>query len=262
MTHDDALQLSTDGDLHYASFDPSWGQGRAAFGGLAAAWLAQAMAPEVEGRPLRSMNLSFVGPLHPGLVEIHVRPLRAGRAMTMVEASLRQDGETAAVAVGSFGADRPTKLALPGPARPDWPAPEGLASLPFVPGVTPVFTQWFEYRWCTGGFPFSGSSEARLGGWIRPKDPRPADWLTVLMLLDAWPAPVLARADRVLPASTVSWFFHLDGAVAPGSPDAWWAFAAESTVSAHGYADVDARLWGPDGRLVASSRQLVVEFSG
>ncbi len=42
----------------------SWGQGRAGFGGLAAALVYEVMRAQVpEGRPLRSLAITFVGPL-------------------------------------------------------------------------------------------------------------------------------------------------------------------------------------------------------
>jgi len=42
----------------------SWGQGRAGFGGLVAALVFENMRAKVpEGRPLRSLAITFVGPL-------------------------------------------------------------------------------------------------------------------------------------------------------------------------------------------------------
>lgn len=249
-----------------AALPVDWAQGRTLFGGVVAGLAlraAQDAAPP--DRRARSVLVSFLRPvLLPGEVAVAARVERAGRAVTQVHAEVLQGGEVAAVAQVALGAPRPSRVAVPGPPPPEGLPPESLVALPYLPGVTPVFTQHYQYRWASGAFPFSSGDTARFDGWARPAVPEPVDAPALLGLLDAWPAPILALLDRPTPASTVSWMVNLDADPPPGGwpGDAWWRFAADTVAAGDGYATVDARLWTADGRLVATSRQLVAEFSG
>src|SRR5690606_31291370 len=73
----------------------SWGQGRAGFGGLAAALVYEAMSAKVpEDRPVRSLAITFVGPL---LVDVPVRfeaeVLREGKAVSQMLGRAVQNGQ-------------------------------------------------------------------------------------------------------------------------------------------------------------------------
>lgn len=70
----------------------SWGQGRATFGGLVVALAYEAMLAVVEaGRPLRSIGVSFVGPLAPEQpASFSARLLREGKAVSQVQVEVRQ----------------------------------------------------------------------------------------------------------------------------------------------------------------------------
>ena len=65
----------------------SWGQGRAVFGGVPAGVALGAMTALVDAdRPVRSLAVTFAGPVSPGAMWVEARVLRAGRAMTLAEA--------------------------------------------------------------------------------------------------------------------------------------------------------------------------------
>lgn len=241
-----------------------WGQGRALFGGAVAAMAVGGMAALLPAdRPLRSLVCDFVGPVEPGPVRIVPRVLRAGRAVTQASAEVRQGEQVCAVVVAAFGASRPSPIAVPGVPVPAAPLFGEVPTFPYLDGITPRFTQHFAYRMRPDGVPFTGGSDPRLGGWVRFAEPAPVGVAGVLALLDAWPAPVLPLFTRPAPASTVTWMVNLV-AEAPeaGWPGAmWWRFEAETEAAGGGYCDVTGRLWDDAGRLVATSRQLVVEFA-
>lgn len=247
-----------------AHIDATWGQGRAIYGGvLAEAGLRAMRAGVVAERHLRSVLMTFISPAEPGAVEVVVDPLRSGRAITLVRAELRQGGRRFAELVAAWGEPRGSTLEVEGPPPPAVSHPSTLPPMPDLPGIIPAFTQHFDYRWTTDCLPFTGAERAHIQGWVRPRGPQPVDDITVVALLDAWPLPVLSLARRPVPASSVTWQVNLVRPLPTGgvSPEAFWLTDSHTRVAAEGYADLDMRLWDEAGRLVALSRQLVVEFS-
>ena len=247
------------------SLTEDWAQGRSGFGGLVAAAAARAMSDHVEAeRSLRSLQVTFIGPVSVGEVRVESRPLRVGRSLTYVHGTVTQGERVCATLVASFGATRATEVALEGPGLPDVEAPEGLSPMPYLEGLMPAFTRHFDYRWTVSTYPFSGGDEAHVQGWLRSRDANIIDDFTLIALLDAWAPPIWSLAKRPAPGSSVTWLVNLlrplptEGV----SPDRWWLYDARSEISAGGYADVDGKLWGEDGRLIATSRQLFAEFSG
>ncbi len=262
----DALHLVPDGDASVGTVTPEWAQGRAAFGGLLVGMAVRALAQRVPAdRRLRSVLVDFVAPAGVGPLRVETRILREGRALTHAEARLVQGGEVCAVVVAAYGAARATAIRWEAGPPPTVAPADTLPAFPYIEGVTPRFTREFDYRWTGGALPFTGGTDPRVGGWVRLAEPMPADDAVVLALLDAWPAPVLPLLGAPAPASTVTWMVDLvapaDAAPADAAPDAWWRFEGTTIAAGEGHASVDGRLWGPDGRLVAASRQLVVEFS-
>ena len=85
-----------------------WGQGRASFGGLVAALAYEAMRARVsEGRPVRSLAITFVGPVAADVpVSFQVEVLREGKAVSQLCLRALQDGQVVTLVQGSFGAAR------------------------------------------------------------------------------------------------------------------------------------------------------------
>jgi acyl-CoA thioesterase len=249
-----------------ARISADWAQGRASFGGVLSGVALRALRALVaDDRRLRSVLVDFIAPAAPGDLEIEARILRAGRALTQAEARVHQDGVLVALVVAAYGADRATAISWPAPDRTDLPDPTTLMAFPYLEGITPAFTRHFDYRWATHRLPFTGSEKPEVRGFVRPgAGEGGVDEAMVLALIDSWPAPVLAMAPGPAPASTVTWMVDLVGPV-PGAeaeaPGGYWWFEGDATAASDGYADIHGRLYDPDGRLVATSRQLVVEFS-
>ena len=261
-----ARTLSTaSNDTFTANVPATWAQGRAAFGGLVVALGLDAIATGVEGdRALRGMVADFIAPVATGPVQVRARVLRSGRALTQGSAEVLQDGQVCAVLAAAWGAARPSRLHWPATVAPSEPPIDSMRALPYIDGITPTFTQHFRYRWASERLPFTSADTPNVGGLVRLAEPERVDAATILALIDAWPAPVLTVLDRVAPASTVNWAVNLVQPPAPeGWPgDTWFRFESDTVAAGDGYADIDSRLWAPGGQLVATSRQLVVEFSG
>lgn len=260
----DATTLTPAGDSAFtAEIGEGWGQGRATFGGLLTAFALRAAESLVpDGRPVRSVLVDFVGPASEGPVRVEATLLRSGRALTQVEARVIQGDAPVAIVVAAYGASRQTAVRWPAAPGVEQPDRDGLMAFPYLPGITPVFTQHFDYRWATDRLPFTGADLPDIRGWVRERDGGPVDAAAVLAFIDSWPAPVLSMVAGPVPASTVTWMVDFVGTDALGaSGDDWWFFHGTTVAAGDGYADIEGRLTTEDGRLVAVSRQLAAEFS-
>lgn len=242
----------------------SWGQGRAAYGGLVAALLQTHLQQQQgEGRPLRAAHIAFIGPATVGDAILESRLLRAGKSALQAEVRLLQDNAVVATLQASFGADRTSQLNEPASARPTMKAPDECQALPYIAGLTPEFTQHFDMRWSDGGLPFSGHASANMKGWIRLRETEDAgaiDPALVLALVDAWPPSVVARCSGPANLSTMTWASGYRPVTEAISADGWWAYQADTLSCSDGYAHIRSTLWTPAGEAIAFSQQTVAVF--
>ncbi len=241
----------------------TWAQGRASFGGVIAALVFDRMAHVVApGRPMRSMQVSFVGPVtpdEPATVESEI--LREGKAVSQVLGRIVQGGDSRLVALASFGGDRESAVAVESLPAPEAKAVEDCKELPYIKGVTPEFTQHIEMRWAFGGFPFSGSGGRDMGGWMRFREaPDAITDAHIVALVDAWPPAVLPHLKSPAPASSLSWaldIMHPRPEIRAGD---WLLYRAVIDQAGAGYGHTQAGIWTSRGELVATSRQTVTVF--
>lgn len=240
-----------------------WTQGRATYGGLVAAMLYEKMAAEVDpDSSLRSLTISFVGPVAAGAIDVSATTLRAGRSVTQVEGRIYQEGSVVLAGLASFGRGRESNIRVDTDRAPEFRTPDDSEALPYIPGVVPEFTQKFDYRIARGQQPFSGSSDSHLGGWVRFRDGsrEPVTIAHLLALIDAWPPAILPMLKQPAPASSLTWTVEFIEPLPQLGADQWWQYLAEVEQAADGYGVVQARLWDAGGRLVAFTRQTVTVF--
>jgi acyl-CoA thioesterase len=245
-----------------------WQQGRTLFGGLLSALAVQAMR-DVCGSdwPLRALQTSFVGPVAVGSFDVEVTLLRQGKNVRQVQAHIRQsddkgDTPTAGVLLAVFGTGRDS--ALPALTVTQEPVPKAVdesIQLPFIPGLTPAFTQHIEFRLADGGFPFTGTDTWLSRTYVRLKasDGVDSELLSVI-LADAGPTPALAQLKGFAPASSVSWALELRPV--PDAPvDAVWRMDKDALATGEGYVNERTLLWTPDGRLAGLGYQVVAVYA-
>ncbi|OZB11021.1 MAG: acyl-CoA thioesterase II [Marinobacter sp. 34-60-7] len=242
---------------------PSWGQGRATFGGLVAALVFERMSAQVApGRAMRALQVSFVGPVEPDVpAQFEASLLREGKAVSQVEGRILQNGEPKLVCLASFGGDRESVVQVPPLPAPEATAVDQCQSLPYLKGVTPEFTRHIEMRWAFGNMPFSGRGGREMGGWMQFREP-PAQWTDahIVALVDAWPPALLPHIKGPAPASSLTWTIEfVQPQPAIGRND-WLLYRAEIEHAKDGYGHTAAMIWREDGELVAISRQTVTVF--
>lgn len=243
----------------------AWAQGRASFGGLVAALAYEAMSAKVsDGRPVRSLAITFVGPMEaevPASFEAEV--LREGKAVSQMFCRAVQTGQTVAVVQGSFGASRESAIDVAAEPAPVIKPAEECQELPFLRGVTPEFTRFLAMRWGIGSMPFTNNPAREMGGWVRFRgdvEDEPVEVAHLLALVDAWPPAVLPHLRSPVPGSSLTWTIEFVQPLPAVGTLEWCLYRAEIEHARDGYGHVSARLWTPSGELVALSRQTVTVF--
>ncbi|MBU6950075.1 acyl-CoA thioesterase II [Hahella sp. HN01] len=239
-----------------------WSQGRSTFGGLVAAFIYEAMRQSLsEDRPLREFNISFVSPVAPTKLTVASELLREGGSVSQVLGRAIQQGEVKATAFASFGKARDTIINASGEATPEAKAPDQCIEMPYIKGVTPEFTQHFNYYYAYGNLPFSGVQSREMGGWVRFRQPEPAITLGhILGLVDAWPPATLPWVKAPAPASTLTWSIQFPQPTPSIQPDELCLYKAYVEHASEGYAYTRSKLWNAKGELVALSQQTVTVF--
>lgn len=242
----------------------NWGQGRATFGGLVAAMMYEKIPTSIsQDRVIRSIMLSFVAPVAPGEMDVIVTVLRSGKSATQVQISAYQNDAPCAVMLASFGGARESTIKIDYNDAPATKAPESVADFPFIPKVTPDFTQHFDYRFTEGTMPFMGSTQNTMGGWIKLKDPcnQPINVPQILALLDAWPPATLSLLKAPAAGSSLTWSMSFIDSPQTASANHWWQYEAKIKQAQDGYSHIDATMWDENGKAIVMSHQTVSVFA-
>ncbi|PXX38844.1 acyl-CoA thioesterase [Aquitalea magnusonii] len=238
-----------------------WAQGRTLFGGVQAMLAVRAMRQWLPTLPpLWSLHSTFVAPIAPGHMLIEVSLLRQGKTAVQLSARLLDGEQTAAIFVAAFGQARDSAVQLSPPARPVGVVAEPAGELPYMPGITPAFTQHYGYRWLAGALPFSGGKAPFNRIRLRQRDAGVLDEAHIVAMADAIPPVALSLLPGPTPASTLSWSLEFVRHQPPLDAEDWWHMDATLLAARDGYCNQDAHLYGPDGELVVLSRQVVTVF--
>lgn len=248
--------LTSEGDLS-VSIPEDWMQGRSAYGGLQTSLALRAMHSLVPNSPIRSLQTNFIGPLA-GDVRAEARVLRSGKNTTQVEAKLfGHDGLTTQV-LGVFGSPRESEIRVR--MSPKDLQPGQSIVFPFLPGITPNFTQQFAIRLRKGAMPFSGQETAETVYELDLKDSGPVTSELIATLADFVPPLGMSALTKPTFGSTLSWFLEFLSIPPANTPLENWRLDSELISADGGYSNQSSVLWSPGGTAVALSRQTMLVF--
>ncbi|MDP4782295.1 MAG: thioesterase family protein, partial [Gammaproteobacteria bacterium] len=166
-TLQDILDRLQHSPTNETDFDENWSQGRAAFGGLVAAFASLSMKKMLEPQPaLRSLMASFIAPLPPAPLSVEAAIQRQGRNVTQCSATVLSEGRPALQALGVFGQAREGIRVEAAPLSNPLPRSEGIPFAEYAARM-PTFLNQFEGCWVGDAMPFSGSRSRRLNMWVR-----------------------------------------------------------------------------------------------
>ena len=243
-----------------AEIHERWWVGRGPNGGYLAAIILRALEAFVGDpeRAPRSLTVHFLAVPAAGPVRIECSVERAGRALSTLSARMVQGGTVTALALAAFSAPWPG-IAYANAAMPEVEPAEALDRLR-AGGDVPPFAQNFDMRWAIGPAPFGAADRALAGGWLRFAEPAVLDAVAAAAFMDAWIPSVFARTDGPVGAPTIDYTVHFRAALprAGTGPNAFHLVRFSSTTAAEGFWEEDGLMWGPDGTLLAQSRQLAL----
>ncbi|GAA1103624.1 thioesterase family protein [Nocardiopsis composta] len=243
-----------------ADLDPGYLIGTAMNGGYLMAVMQRAALAEAAHPHPVSSSYNFLRPAVAGPAEIEAVPLKSGRTVDTVRATLLQDGKplvTGHIAAAGLESDAepayeaaPPELPPLDRCRPYDPR-RGRVGDGFLGRVDQFYTErtWRRLR---GQDP---EPVPELIGYLRPSEQdggAPADPAAFLPIaVDALP-PVVTVFDSWRWAPTVELTWHMRALPAPGP----LAFRATCQAVGGGWFDENVELWDVKGRLVAQSRQM------
>lgn len=239
------------------SIPPDWHQGRTAYGGFSAALaLAAAMRVGEELPPLRSAQVSFVGPLA-GDVAVSARKLRAGRNATWIAAEIAREGGVGLLASFVFMGPVPSALHISDrPVPSDLIAPDEAQAVPTE--LSPIFLRsHFDVRFAV---PRSAEEQPELCWWVRLREREGIDPMVgLLACADGLPPGVLPLLDARSPVSSMTWQCNLL-TPEPRTRDGWWLLRSHGDYAENGCSSQTMEIWNADGAPIMAGMQSVAVF--
>ena len=230
------------------------------FGGLVAALMFKASYadPRRQGEPL-ALTVNFCAAAAKGEMHITARPARTNRSTQHWTMAMHQGNDCVAPATAMFGA-RPSTF-----AHHPLSAPEAVPfeELTRFPAVSAGWTERYDLRFAAGapGWGSGGDepADARSLLWIANDPPRPLDFTGLAALCDIFFGRIIHVRRQMVPFGTVTMtaYFHATEADLAAQGDAPVLGQADARIFDRGFHDQSAELWGKDGRLLATSHQLV-----
>lgn len=239
---------------------PEWrNPGGGLWGGYPIGLCAEVLAaePEAVGEPL-SMTLTYVAALPPGELDVRTRRLRQGGSIGVWEVDVRPAGaaETGVHAIVSL-ARRPETPPFAFAQMPAAPDPESLPAPPMPGGGAHFGAQAFERR-TSETFPVQPQATSRSLAWVRPRRGAWDKALLGMVTDNSAPRAFYAFGHTVM-TTTLSLTVYLHGSAAEIAEMGgdWLLVECEGRVGGGGASDERSSYWRRDGKLMATSEQLV-----
>lgn len=236
----------------------SWTQGRTIYGGMQAAVAVKAMRQLEQELPLRSLQVTFIGPVLPGDVTATATLLRRGKSTSHLKAELVQDGELRMIAVAIFGKNRESVAVHDSRMQPTL-SPDYAKDLS-EEGARPAFRNNFDCRIIEGAPLFSGNKESSTKIYTRHSDDDGCSYEHLTALADVTPCLALVQLTEPAPGSSMNW--QLDFVRCPEeiAGTEWFRVDSDMVACEHGYAWQNATIWTDKGELVMVGRQCMAVF--
>lgn len=232
------------------------------FGGATAATLLRAamIHPKRQNLPL-AMTVNYCAPIAKGAFDIEVVEKRTNRSTQHFYVEMTQGGDVLATATPVF-ASRPEAFSHRPARMPQVEQPETIE-----PPKTKAPLAWidrYDFRFANGFPVMRGKPDAPLGSartevWMRDVPERKLDFVSLVSMSDAFFARPFHVLGKLIQVGTVSMttYFHCDEDDLAGIGEDYLLGVADAKVFDKGYSDQAAEIWSRDGKLLATSQQIL-----
>ncbi len=247
--------------------DETWMQGRTIYGGMQSAIAVKAMRAALNqvscDAPLRSLQVTFIGPISSGVVVSNATILRKGKSATQVQATIIEEGTLRLMAIGIFGDSRPSEIEDIPMAPSCLRTFEETKEVAFVSGLMPAFIQNFVVRPAENLNMFSGEKQPRGVTFAKHRNSdehRDVTEESLVAIADISPPVAMAALKKFAPASSMNWQLEFVQTSEELASSEWLRVDAEMIAGVSGYNWQNTNFWSEDGQLAMLSRQCLAVF--
>jgi acyl-CoA thioesterase len=253
----DALEPMPDATAWRGTIPDDWLQGRTAYGGLSAAIaLHCAMRSDADLPPLRSAQVSFVGPLS-GPITVTTHRLRRGKNAAFVQADIESEAGLGLRCTFVFMRAIESEVDYQTTTIPDFPRPSS-DDQTFKGNHHVAFTRNFEFLDRREGAELKPAEWLR---WTRLNERDGLDPMVELLAIgDCLPPAALRLLGRNVPMSSLTWILNVLGPT-PATEEGWWLLRSNADYARAGSSSQVMGVWNANGELVAEQMQSVALFA-
>lgn len=253
----DGLTPLGDGPGWRGEIPDGWLQGRTAYGGLSAAIaLHCAMQSDTDLPPLRSAQVSFIGPLS-GPILVTAHRLRRGKNAAFIQADIESEAGLGLRCTFVFMRAIESEVDYATTTVPDFKQP-GSEEKTFKGNPHVAFTQNFEFLDRRDGPNLLPAEWLR---WTRLNEREGLDPMVELLAIgDCLPPAALRLLGRNVPMSSMTWILNVLGP-APSTEDGWWLLRSNADYAKAGSSSQQMGIWNSAGEMVAEQMQSVAVFA-
>lgn len=204
---------SIDNNTGYIELPEDWQQGRSMFGGLQVALLINFLekTTHIKLEHLKGLQVAFIEAVTTDKLTLTYELLRDGNTQ-FYELTLQQNNTCCCRVFAMLGQQRDSSISINNLPYPNMRPYDDIEDLPFLPGITPNFTQHFHIRLAQGDFPFTNSKEDQANVYLKHRSLTTQTIQSIIALADVPPSPALAKLKKPSPISSAFWtleFFNL-----------------------------------------------------
>jgi acyl-CoA thioesterase len=251
---DTASQAVDDSPDLRARVTDNWSINGLPNGGYLMALLGNAMWRRSTKKSMAIVTANFIARCTPGGAALRIERIAASMQFERFQVSLLQDGKERIRAWGTFIDENIECVLNRCEAGPPAVAPlEQCIAIPQMPKFT-LFDQ-MDVRLdpaCTGWTTGTLVDKSEHKGWIRFKDERPYDAISLLLAADAFPPPVYASQGLAAWVPTI----ELSVNIRKMPATAWLKCIFRTRFITCGLLEEDGQVWDDTGELIAISRQI------
>ena len=243
-----------DSNQYSGTMTDNWSINGIPNGGYLLASLANAMLQESDKKATPTISASYLSRCNAGEANFMVEKIAQSKQFNRMQARLVRNGEEKIRAMGTFAIETNECFVEQYEQKaPNVPEPDNCIQIPEMPGYTlfehmdvrldPECAGWMEGR-------LVEKSEHR--GWVRFKDSRPYDLLSIILITDSFPPPVMATQGMVAWVPTLELSVNIRN-----MPESEWLKCIFRTrFITCGLLEEDGEVWDETGQLIAISRQI------